>query len=340
MATATRPFSRNTSAETLAAVIRDEPEPLQSLVPDFPLALRWVIERCLAKDPDERYASTRDLARDLAHLREHISEVSQRMSVSAPARSRRFGRWTSAVPWLAAAAFAAVAALALLRSHPQPPVRLVRFTVPTPADVTYAPTEASRGFSISPDGTRLVIEAIANRRSHLYLQPLDSDRATELEGSLDATSHFWSPDGRFIAFFANGKLKKIPATGGRPADLCIATFGLLGTWGPDGSILFSRFRPTRHLSRARHRRRAGTHRIARELAERGKPAMASLSAGWPSIPLSRQRRSGCGPSRAATRVTGLERNPVGWVRYLSCRVRRARAPALRARRRALCATLR
>ena len=243
MATATRPFSRNTSAETLAAVIRDEPEPLQSLVPDFPLALRWVIERCLAKDPDERYASTRDLARDLAHLREHISEVSQRMSVSAPARSRRFGRWTSAVPWLAAAAFAAVAALALLRSHPQPPVRVVRFTVPTPADVTYAPTEASRGFSISPDGTRLVIEAIANRRSHLYLQPLDSDRATELEGSLDATSHFWSPDGRFIAFFANGKLKKIPATGGRPADLCIATFGLLGTWGPDGSILFSRLDP-------------------------------------------------------------------------------------------------
>ena len=75
MATAKRPFSRNTSAETLAAVIRDEPEPLQSLVPHLPVALRWVIERCLAKDPEERYASTRDLARDLAHLRDHVSEA-------------------------------------------------------------------------------------------------------------------------------------------------------------------------------------------------------------------------------------------------------------------------
>ena len=244
MATAKRPFSRNTSAETLAAVIRDEPEPLQSLLPDFPVALRWVIERCLAKDPDERYASTRDLARDLAQLRDHVSEASQRMSVATPARGRRFRGWTLAVPWLVAAAFAAVAARALLRSTPpEPAARLVRFAVPSPAGATYAPPEVSRGFSISPDGTRLVIEAISNRRSHLYLQPLDSERATELEGSLDATSHFWSPDGRFIAFFANGKLKKIPATGGRPEDLCAATFAFMGSWGPDGSILFSRLDP-------------------------------------------------------------------------------------------------
>lgn len=90
MATARRPFSRNTSAETLAAVIRDEPEPLQSLVPHLPVALRWVIERCLAKDPEERYASTRDLARDLAHLRDHVSEASQGVSVVAPPQRRRY----------------------------------------------------------------------------------------------------------------------------------------------------------------------------------------------------------------------------------------------------------
>ena len=100
MATAKRPFSRNTTAETLAAVIRDEPATIESQVADFPLQLRWIIERCLAKDPDGRYASTRDLARDLAHLRDHISQASQRVSVAAPSSGRRFGGWTRAVPWV------------------------------------------------------------------------------------------------------------------------------------------------------------------------------------------------------------------------------------------------
>jgi eukaryotic-like serine/threonine-protein kinase len=243
MATAKRPFSRNTTAETLAAVIRDEPATIESQVPDFPLQLRWIIERCLAKDPDERYASTRDLARDLAHLRDHISETSQRVSVAAPVSGNRFSGWTRAVPWVVAAAFAAIAVFALLRTQPEPAARLVRFAVPLPAGVRYAPPEVSRAFSISPDGTRMVIEAISNRRRHLYLRPLDSDRATELEGSTDATSHFWSPDGRYLAFFADGKLKKIPTTGGQPQELCVATFAVLGAWGPDGSILFARFDP-------------------------------------------------------------------------------------------------
>ena len=244
MATARHPFSRKTSAETLAAVIRDEPDPLQSLVPDFPRALRWVTERCLAKDPDDRYASTRDLARDLAQFRDHISEALQDTLVATPGRVRGAASWRRAIPWTTAAAFAAIAVFALLRRPPEPaPLRLVRFPMSLPAGVTYAPPEVSRGFSISPDGTRMVIEAISNRRRHLYLRPLDSDIATELEGSIDATSHFWSPDGRYLAFYADGKLKKIPATGGQPQDLCAATFAVVGTWGPDGSILFSRFDP-------------------------------------------------------------------------------------------------
>src|SRR5512143_1306742 len=69
-------FRKNTSAETMSAIIRDDPEPLGKLRPDSPLLLRWIIERCLAKDPEERYASTRDLARDLASVRDRISEAS------------------------------------------------------------------------------------------------------------------------------------------------------------------------------------------------------------------------------------------------------------------------
>src|SRR6266540_3744658 len=76
MATGKRAFSRDTTAETLVAVIREEPQPLGEAAPSAPATVRWIIERCLAKDPEERYASTRDLARDLAHLRDHVSEVS------------------------------------------------------------------------------------------------------------------------------------------------------------------------------------------------------------------------------------------------------------------------
>src|SRR6266508_3872720 len=76
MATGKRAFQRDTGAETLTAIIKEEPEPVERVNPRAPAPFRWIVERCLAKDPDERYASTRDLARDLKSVREHISEVS------------------------------------------------------------------------------------------------------------------------------------------------------------------------------------------------------------------------------------------------------------------------
>src|SRR5262245_13733722 len=77
MATGKRAFARGSAAETMAAIIREEPEPIGHLAAHVPAALRWIIERCLAKDPHDRYVSTRDLARDLGQLRDHASEVSQ-----------------------------------------------------------------------------------------------------------------------------------------------------------------------------------------------------------------------------------------------------------------------
>ena len=76
MTTGRKAFQRKTAAETMSAIIRDEPEPIGRLRPEIPLPVRWMLERCLAKDQDERYASTKDLARDLASVRDHISEVS------------------------------------------------------------------------------------------------------------------------------------------------------------------------------------------------------------------------------------------------------------------------
>jgi Tol biopolymer transport system component len=92
MATGKRAFQKATSVETMSAIIREEPEPVARANPNAPAPLRWIVERCLAKDPDDRYASTRDLARDLASVRDHLSEasVSEPVAASRPtARSRR-----------------------------------------------------------------------------------------------------------------------------------------------------------------------------------------------------------------------------------------------------------
>ena len=76
MVTGRRVWKRDSAAETLTAIIREDPDPLATAAPDTPTALRWIVDRCLAKDPEERYASTRDLARDLATLKDHLGEVS------------------------------------------------------------------------------------------------------------------------------------------------------------------------------------------------------------------------------------------------------------------------
>ena len=94
MATGKRAFQRKTGAETLVAIIREEPEPLSQLAPKAPAPVRWIVERCLAKDPEERYASTKDLARDLKSVRDHLSETSFSGGLEAaePAKARR-RRW-------------------------------------------------------------------------------------------------------------------------------------------------------------------------------------------------------------------------------------------------------
>jgi hypothetical protein len=114
MATGDRAFRRGSVPETLAAIIRDEPDPIADLRTDAPRPLVWIIERCLEKDSEERYASPRDLARDLTRLSAHLSEAGsgpeRATSVPVPRRRRR-----EAVAWTAAAVFAVLAAaLALL----------------------------------------------------------------------------------------------------------------------------------------------------------------------------------------------------------------------------------
>jgi len=241
MATGQRAFSRGTAMDTITAIIRDEPDPIESAAPQAPLPFRWVVERCLAKDPEERYSSTRDLALDLGRLRDQ-GTITSGERVAAGTRPRRR---LSAVAWIPLVLLAAAAGiLAGLRMRRPPPAATAgRFSVPLPPGTLFAPEEISRGVSISPDGTRVVVEAFSGGRRRLFIRALEAEEFSELQGSLDATGHFWSGDGRSIAFFSEGKLKKIPATGGPPIEICQAPFGLVGSWNREGTILISKFQP-------------------------------------------------------------------------------------------------
>ncbi|HEY6929457.1 MAG TPA: serine/threonine-protein kinase, partial [Thermoanaerobaculia bacterium] len=156
MATGKRAFHRKTAAETLVAIIREEPEPLAQVAPKAPVPVRWIIERCLAKDPEERYASTKDLARDLKSVRDHLTEtsVSGALEAAEPARQRRRG-W--AVP--AAVAFVLGAGAALIAGKSlglfaQPPPHFQRLTFRRGAVVTarFAPDGVSAVYGASWDG--------------------------------------------------------------------------------------------------------------------------------------------------------------------------------------------
>ena len=91
MVTGRRAFARGTHVDTLTAILQQEPTPIAQLRPDAPAPLRWIIERCLAKSAPDRYASTRDLARELQALKEHIGEVSGEQAPSPPVRAARLG---------------------------------------------------------------------------------------------------------------------------------------------------------------------------------------------------------------------------------------------------------
>jgi eukaryotic-like serine/threonine-protein kinase len=239
MATGKRAFERGSAPETLTAIIRDEPEPIGRLAPLSPAPFSWIVERCLAKSADDRYASTRDLSRDLANLRDRAGETSSGAAAARAEAPRRGGKvW---IPWAIAAALA-VAAGALSVAGRRPAAAsapVLRFSVNLPEGVSFESGEIEGQHALSPDGRKLVFAGGAQASRRLYLRILDSTDVRPLEGTEGAVSPFWSPDSRSLGFFADGKLQRLDFTG-PPRTICAAaTLETLPSWGSTGQILFA-----------------------------------------------------------------------------------------------------
>ena len=246
MLTGKRPFEGASAAETLAAIIREEPEPLTKLDPKLPAPLVWIVQRCLSKDPDERYTSTKDLAKELQNLRTHLSEAVSAANVApgeGPRLRRRIPYWTLAAVAVLAAVLGLFVGNRFSRSV-SPPSSPLKLSLSFPVDA--APrTHEHNPFALSPDGKTLVFEGVTeggdSARSRLFVRRLDLDEIRPIpgtDGTAYFTSPFISPDGLEVGFFADGKLKRVSLSGGSPITLCDAPDPRGGSWGADGTIVF------------------------------------------------------------------------------------------------------
>jgi Tol biopolymer transport system component len=212
MLTGKRLFEGETVSDTLAAVLRHQPE-----WDRVPARARRLLQSCLEKDAKNRL-------RDMGDAWRLLDEAP--VSVAAP-------RQSIAVMVVAATAVLALAALSSVHFRERP-----RVEQPLHLSIALPDNTSVRSFALSPDGRSLVMAATIGSQYHLWLRTLGASELRPLAGTDNARVPFWSPDSRFIGFFAEGKLKTIPATGGPAQVLCDAGIGSGGTWNRDGAILF------------------------------------------------------------------------------------------------------
>jgi serine/threonine protein kinase/Tol biopolymer transport system component len=240
MATGKQAFAGTSQASLIAAILKEAPRPLTELQPLTPPVLERVVKQCLEKDPDERWQSARDVARELEWIAASGGESGQ--SAASAMRGRR-GRerlaWALAgVMTLAALATGVVALIGPRWAIRPPEPTLMRFSVTAPAGGAVVPDATS--VAISPDGHRLVFTIVDHTGvSRLWIRVLDALAAQPLPGTENALLPFWSPDSRFVAFFTEGQLRKIRIDGGSVETICDAPSGRGGTWSKDGVIVFA-----------------------------------------------------------------------------------------------------
>jgi serine/threonine protein kinase/Tol biopolymer transport system component len=234
MLTGQRAFEGKSQFSVASAILEKEPAPISTIKPLTPRSLDHVVRRCLAKDPDDRWQTARDLALELKSI--SSADPSAPSSAAALPRTRKKNR-RELLAW-SLAVLATIAALAIFFGRPDAaaPAFPVFSSIIPPAGTTFE-IEGDMGTqpALSPDGSSLVFGA----GGELWLRSLRTGSERTLPGAHGAMNPFWSPNGLSVGFFADGKLKTLEVNTGVVRSLCNAPAARGGAWGSSGVILFT-----------------------------------------------------------------------------------------------------
>src|SRR5215472_2524300 len=246
MLTSKRAFEGKSQLSLAGAILEKDPEPISVLQPLTPPALEQVVRTSLAKEPDDRFQSAHDLKLQL----EWIAASGSQLGTPAVVASRRKKRFTVltaalAVGWIIAALTGALVLIYAKRlTQAQQPVHASIKKLPA---FDFAPVLGGAP-ALSPDGRQLAFIGWEKNYSQmggadfggvLVIRDMSSGEAGAVPGTDGAAFPFWSPDGQYLSFFAQGKLKKVGVHGGAVQVLCEATAGRGASWSPRGTIVFA-----------------------------------------------------------------------------------------------------
>jgi serine/threonine protein kinase len=225
MVTGGRPFGGKSQVSVASAILEKEPEPISSLQPLTPQAFEHVVSTCLAKNPDDRFQAAHDVRLQLKWIAQSGA------STIKPAGKESSGRGVAG--WIVAGSLALLLiGLGIWWRASKPDERTAYFAAPLPF--------SARDLAVSPNGhTIAVVGRQSERKNLLWIYDPGSQEATSIANTDGANFPFWSPDGRSIGFFAEGRLKRVDIAGGPVQTLCEAPTGRGGAWNKDGVILFT-----------------------------------------------------------------------------------------------------
>ncbi len=228
MLSGVRAFRRDTAAETMTAVLKDDPPELSDPGRVVSPALERIVRRCLEKNPEQRFQSARDLSFALSAL--SGTEVSGAARIAAAPRRVPLLLWLSV-----ALVLAAVAGVTWLVARRPAATTVMQFAIPVPEEMSISHMALSR------DGSMLAFVSPEEESAlpMLYVQRIGSPSVMLLPGTQGASYPFWSPDGANVGFFANGKLLKIAIAGGTPQVLASVLAARGGSWNSRDVIIYS-----------------------------------------------------------------------------------------------------
>jgi serine/threonine-protein kinase len=236
MVTGMKAFEGKSQASLITAIMSSEPRPMSELQPLAPSLLERTVRKCLAKEPEDRWQSAKDLDDEM----KWIAESGSKTGAPEPAISAPTSVWKRALTvgliFLMGAVVTGITVWSLMRAPSSESLPLKRFAITIPQTDRF---HGWSGIALSADGKNLVYSAQREGVSRLFLRAIEQLHAIRISGTEGASKPFFSPDGKWVGFFADGKLKKVSLVGGPTVTICDAEGSRGASWESDDTITFA-----------------------------------------------------------------------------------------------------